>query len=397
MSNNKAKWMAIPFIIIILGIFFINIIVGDKTISTQENRTLQQKPTIEDLKDGTYGDKFESYFSDQFVFREELSKIYSRMKIAIGNSKINSYYYLLEDNWIMPSPSKIIPDSELKDMAKEINDLAEIGIKTGKKVYYVSTPHKDSVLSYLYPKHTDGLDNTLKNEKNVEKYFDATKIKIINIDEYFLSEFTEKEREKLYFKTDHHWNGIGAFEGFKYIVEKMDMPGVNPSWDKYVTTTYDKGRFLGSYNKNIGNLVKEKESIPYVYLKDKPHYEFFTFDGVKEIKKREEDFVATHRNRKEIIYGGAYMFSSSCSILKIRNKDALSDKKIIIFIDSYQPPTSLMFADVFSEVQLVDPRYIEKLNMSVEDIIKESDVDILMFMYNNRGFKEMINTMEEHG
>ena len=56
-----------------------------------------------------------------------------------------------------------------------------------------------------------------------------------------------------------------------------------------------------------------------------------------------------------------------------------------------------MFADVFSEVQLVDPRYIEKLNMSVEDIIKESDADILMFMYNNRGFKEMINTMEEHG
>lgn len=31
------------------------------------------------------------------------------------------------------------------------------------------------------------------------------------MDEFFLDNFNEKELEQLYFKTDHHWNGVGAY------------------------------------------------------------------------------------------------------------------------------------------------------------------------------------------
>ncbi len=52
----------------------------------------------------------------------------------------------------------------------------------------------------------------------------------------------------MYFKTDHHWNGIGAYEGFKCIIEDMNIVN-NISWDSYTQTMYDEGYFLGSYNK----------------------------------------------------------------------------------------------------------------------------------------------------
>ncbi len=71
----------------------------------------------------------------------------------------------------------------------------------------------------------------------------------------------------MYFKTDHHWNGIGAYEGFKCIIEDMNIVN-NISWDSYTQTMYDEGYFLGSYNKNLNKLVKEDETIPYVHLKE---------------------------------------------------------------------------------------------------------------------------------
>ena len=88
------------------------------------------------------------------------------------------------------------------------------------------------------------------------------------------------------------------------------------------------------------------------------------------------------------------MFGNTCNILKIRNKDALNDKKILIIRDSYQAPTSWMFADVFSEVQLVDPRYTEKLDLSIKEIIEDSDDDMVMFMYNSTDFKSMIDEIK---
>lgn len=393
MNKKKSKWISLPFIAIIMGTFFIHIISKDKEISASENRTLAQKPTIQDVESGKYTTKFESYFSDQFPFREELSEIYSKAQIALGKNKIKNYY-LLDENWIMPTPSKVMSKKELKDTANEINELSKIATDSNKKVYYTSTPHKESMLTHLYPKHTDGLKNALDNKNAFKSYLDLENINFIDVGEHFLKEFNEFQRQDLYFKTDHHWNGIGAYEGFKCIIEDMKIVN-NISWNNYTQTMLNKGHFLGSYNKNLNSLVKEDEAISYVHLKDKPNYEYYKFDGRTETKGKEEDFVATRKNEDEILYGGAYMYGNACSILKIRNKDALSDKKILIIRDSYQAPTSWLFADIFSEVQLVDPRYVEKLDISIDDIIRDSDADLVMFMYNTTDFKMMIDVMKE--
>ena len=393
MNNKKAKYIVIPFITIIMSTLFIHIISKDKEISVSENRTLAQKPTIEDVGKEDFTSKFESYFTDQFPFREELSKLYSNVQLMIGKTKIKSYF-VLNNNWIMPTPAKELSDTDIKDTAKEINELSKVAIDSNKKVYYVSTPHKESMLTHLYSKYTNGLKNATNNKNKFKGYLDKNNIKFIDIGEDFLSKFNEKEREELYFKTDHHWNGIGAYEGFKSVIENMDEVE-NVSWNNYTKTIFDKGYFLGSYNMNLNKLVKEDEDIPYIHLKNKPNYEYFKYDGNKETKVEEEDVIATRRNEDEILYGGAYMFGNACNILKIRNEDALSEKKILIFKDSYQGPTSWLFSDIFAEVQLVDPRYTEKLDLSMDDIIKDSDADIVMFMYNSTDFKSMIDVIKE--
>lgn len=392
MNKKRAKYVIMPFVMLIGSGFLLNLTNKDKENSFSENRALEQKPGIESIKDRTYTKKYEKYFSDQFIFREEIMTFYDKFKVLAGSNKIKNYY-VLDNNWIMPTPTKELYDEAIKRDSDKIGKLTDVATESGKDVYYVSTPHKESVLSHLYPKSLRNMSKALSNRDRLMKELSDKNIKFINIDKYFLGNFDEKERENLYFKTDHHWNGVGAYEGFKYIVHELGLDS-KIDWNDYKTSVLNKGSFLGSYNKNLNKLVKEKEEIQYVHNKKGTKYQYFKFDGKKDAPVKEEDVLATRRNEKEILYGGAYMFGNACNILKIKNNDAPINKKVLVFRDSYQSPTSWLFADVFSEVQLVDVRYIDKLNMTSEDIIKNSDADMVMFMYSDATFDELISKTE---
>ena len=392
MSKKRAKYIIVPFILLMGTGFLLNMVNKDKKTSFSENRTLQQKPAIESLRDGTFAKKYEKYFSDQFVFREEIMNLYSKVKLSMGLDKIKGYY-VLDDNWIMPTPTKEIDDKEILKVSRKIESLLDAKYEKEKEFYYVSTPHKETSLSHLYPNLIKNLSRATLNRDKFENKLKDKDIKFINIDEYFLSNFSEESREKLYFKTDHHWNGTGGFEGFKYIIEKMDL-GSDIKWDEYTKFILNKGSFLGSYNKNLNKLVKEKEDIDYVYKENTPNYKYFKYDGIKEVEVKADDVIATRKDEADILYGGAYMFGNACNILKIKNEEAPIDKKIIVFRDSYQSPTSWLFADIFKEVQLVDVRYTDKLNMTAEEMIEKGDSDIVMFMYNDANFNDMISQIQ---
>ncbi len=57
----------------------------------------------------------------------------------------------------------------------------------------------------------------------------------------------------------------------------------------------------------------------------------------------------------------------------------------------------MLFRDFFKETELVDPRNITDIKKSYTEIIKESDADIVLFMFNSSGFDSMINEMIKKG
>ena len=81
----KNKIITICFIIIIVGMFFINLIVKDNEISVLERRKLAQFPeiTFENIINGKWIDNFEKYTQDQFVGRDYLKNIKSFWSINI--------------------------------------------------------------------------------------------------------------------------------------------------------------------------------------------------------------------------------------------------------------------------------------------------------------------------
>lgn len=400
MSKRKAKYIVIPFLITILFFFFMNLFNSNKTISVSENRNLEEMPTIEDLKEGNYPLKFEKYYNDQFVFREEMLRINRKLEVKLGKSHVANNYYLVDDNWILGKFPRILNSEELNRYANVINQLSKVATDGGKEVYFALTPHKTNMLKHLYPEFVDNKENININKNSFKLRLNPDIITFLDGDEYMIKKFSTKELEKLYFKTDHHWNGTGAFEWFKLIVENINIgipkDKLQNHFNSYKIMEYDDKDFVGSYNRNLSMVVEEKEYLKYVYLENQ-NYKYYLSNGEKDKKVKEENIIGTYRNREKWDYGGAYIRGNVCNILKIKNDNALTDKKILVFRDSYQAPTTLMFADLFSEVQFIDPRNIENIELSYEEIIKNSDSDIIMFMYNSSGFDSMIKNMSDRG
>ena len=142
-------------------------------------------------------------------------------------------------------------------------------------------------------------------------------------------------------------------------------------------------------------VVREKEYPDYFTIKENKNNNAEYFLNGEKVK--EEDVIATSRHEKEGDYGGAYSRGAQMNILKIKNEDAFSDKKILVIRDSMQGATTWLFRDFFKETELVDPRNIANIKKSYTDVIKESDADIVLFMFNSSGFDSMINEMIKKG
>ena len=394
---KKNRYIIIPFLVIIVTFFVFNTISPDKEYSKVENRTLSKRPSLEKVGGENFSKEYEDYYNDQFVFRDFLIGVNTVTDYILNKTEVGNYY-VVEDNWILGKFPNVFNEKRLNRYSNTINKLAKLGKSEGKDVYFAMTPHKTNVLKHIYPKYieTSSID---KNIKGFEDKLNKEVVNYIEMDDYMMNKFSKKELESMYFKTDHHWNGKGAFEGFKIIIEEMDLDisseNLKNIFSKYKEVTIDSKKFNGSYNKNICMVVREKEYPDYFTIKENKNNDVEYFLNGENVK--EEDVIATSRHEEEWDYGGAYSRGAQMNILKIKNKDAFSDKKILVIRDSMQGATTWLFRDFFKETELVDPRNIANIKKSYTDVIKESDADIVLFMFNSSGFDSMINEMIKKG
>ena len=394
---KKNRYIIIPFLIIIFTFFVFNIAFPDKEYSKVENRTLSKRPSLEKVDGEKFSKEYEDYYNDQFVFRDFLIGVNTVTDYILNKTEVGNYY-VVEDNWILGKFPNVFNEKRLNRYSNAINKLANVGKIEGKDVYFAMTPHKTNVLKHIYPKYieTSSID---KNIKGFEDKLNKEVVNYIEMDDYMMNKFNKRELESMYFKTDHHWNGKGAFEGFKRIIEEMDLDisseNLKNIFNKYKEITVDSKKFNGSYNKNICMVVREKEYPNYFTIRENKNNDVEYFLNGENVK--EEDVIATSRHEKEWDYGGAYSRGAQMNISKIKNDDAFSNKKILVIRDSMQGATTWLFRDFFKETELVDPRNITDIKKSYTEIIKESDADIVLFMFNSSGFDSMINEMIKKG
>lgn len=389
MNRKKAFYICIPFLVIIFGFSIVNLVIPPKEKSKAENRVLAQKPTLDiNNIEGFTGD-YETYYTDQFSFRDEFLKFQIESDILLGKSDIKGYA-LLDNNWIFKNNPNVLTEGKSEEYASKINEYGE-ALKN-KKVYYVSLPHKENTIDFLLPKY----NNVEKSQKDYQKFISKMdkNINIINVANHFKNTFTNDELENFYFKTDSHWNGIGAYEAFKSVVNTIAKDeNINPPVDDkdYETINTQNDDFLGIYNTNLCEVYKVNENIPYVYNKNKFLVDYYLHNKETFEKVDARKVIAPGNDEGIVNYATSY--SSTSIYYKTFNKNAPIKKKVLIYRDSYFSAMSWLISDMFSEVEIVDPRYISRFNNSSKKIADSTDADIVLFMFSDIQFSTMIDEL----
>lgn len=246
----KLKWVQNKsrIDIVFLTVFFILLFlpmlhISDAEKSEQENRMLAKYTPLIDYRGGCnlkYGKNFDAWFSDRFWGRDELVKVYYKIKkinkyiITAKASKLKNDWYF-NDNELS---TLTISEKQKVQYKKNIQYLLQFCKENNIKCYMEIVPAKiyyakDGLINNKLKEYNDTLPQFIKYIKETLNF------EII----YPLDELKEADKsDYVYFKTDHHWTDWGAYIGYQALLKqlKKDFPDIYEAKEGDFDISYSK-------------------------------------------------------------------------------------------------------------------------------------------------------------
>ena len=362
----------IAFFGILIAFPIITIFTPKEKFSNIENRTLQSMPkaSAKTIYDRSYMNKLETYISDHFAGRTDWIKAKTAVEILAGKYERNNIY-ILEDRLV----EKIAePDYVLIDKSVEaINKFSE---NNNIPVYFMLVPTSAEIYRDQIPESAPNV-----NQKEFINYVYGGLSKNISTIDVYSAMQTEKF-DYIYYRTDHHWTTKGAYYAYETAGKKMgympiplEMYDIEHASDSFQGTFYSKALYdgvekdtLDIYHFNDGSSVTDV-LVTSEYGKDPASYSDMYFREFLDVKDKYSTFLGTNQPLITIKTNG-------------------EGGKLLMFKDSYAHCYVPFLTQHYSEITLVDMRYIQ---MSYKNVVNPEDYDQVMFLYNASSFMTDIN------
>ena len=353
--NQKKKnlLISILFPVLLAGFAVFFFLLPDSDLSMSERRKLKQAPelTAKALLDGSYFTKFESYALDQFPLRETFRRIHAVYRFRILGQKDTNQIYLVGDQ-----ASKLeypMNEAYVLGAAKKFNALYERYL-SGMRVYYSVIPDKNYFLAKKngYPSMDyNHLTQILRENVRDMTYLDL--FSSLTIDDYY--------------RTDTHWKQERLSSVLTVLGEGMGFAAPDLSaWRANVYAPF-YGVYCGQAALPIGSDTLTYLTGDAVNSATVWNYETNQEEPVYPLEK------LNCMDPYDVFLGGA------APLLKITSPKGDPAKKLILFRDSYGSSLTPLLLEAYSEIWLVDIRYISS-NL-LEKYIDFSDQDVL-FLYS---------------
>jgi hypothetical protein len=392
MTSFKNKLLTVCFLVIIFGMGLVTLYEPDREVSEVENRKLSQLPEISksSLVSGELFKSIESYFTDQFYGRDWFIKTYTQEQILMGRTLINDVI-IAEDNWLLFPPIEEENRDEIIQSTNQLKLLTDAFVGENVEFYMALAPYKTNMLMDKYPSYLNK-NKGVENQRFFLEHLSPSFKKISLYDE-FTKDYSKKEIEKMYFKTDHHWNIEGAFAGYQYIINRMgetssQFNGMARNREDYSLSCKEDVKFVGSINNQIYKLVDAEEDKA-CQLISKDVNEMVSvrakmLDG-SEVTNISEVY-GTGFHKKELLYGD--LFTWDLPLIQFEFEGTGNDLHLLVLKDSYTNPIQPFLAQHFKYTSIIDLRHYKE--KTVEDFIRENEVDMVLFLYNDTNlFGEM--------
>lgn len=346
------KTFLILFILLPALVLSSIIILPDKAVSQQENRSLMTKSTIsKTLENSRFQNDFETYLSDQFPFKDELVFCQTKLKLLCNQKDISGAYICKNGRLIQKIIPSDINEKSIVSYAEKINDIAK-----ENKVFVFYVPSAEITLNNLLPGGAPTYDWNSLFEKLSSHLENAS---VINSEKAL-------ENEKFYYKTDHHWNAYGAYKAYE---EFCDAKGVEASPLEDFSLKSVSKDFKGTLHSKVP-AINSADEILLPEVQDLK----VTADG-KEIDFYDMSALET-KDKYNVFQGGNH------GIVEIENKDAKSDKTLLILKDSFANSFAAYISGDYKKIIMLDERYTFISLKEYVKMIKPDEILVLREIIN---------------
>ncbi len=178
--------------------------------------------------------QFSDYFDDTLKIKDKLILLNSLFKIQVLNlSSINSKVIIGSNGWLFlkNDPLNYYQNKnpytldELDSLRTILKRRAKWANDQGLKFYMVIAPNKHFIYTEHLPSEFHKSPGTDRTDRLIDFMKYDSEVNIIDLRDVLLQ---HKSPIPLYYKTDNHWNFLGAYYGYTEIINrvKKDFPTV---------------------------------------------------------------------------------------------------------------------------------------------------------------------------
>lgn len=351
-----------------LAFSIFNLLTPDRVFSEAENRYLAKKPKLEKeaVLDGEYMEEYESWMSDQLLFRDSFVGLKATSDKILGRGDSGGVY-LGKDGWLLEEFQKLDEESlarNVKAAAGFLEGLEEQGIAG----HFLMVPTGACIMRDKLPPFAPELpqeEQFAELETELPGFLNVTKA---------LKAAREKTEEQLYYRTDHHWTSLGAYYAYEAFCQETGKE--LPKLSEYEIRTLST-EFYGTSYARAGLYTVKPDAMTAMSRKDGVEVQVDYGDGMLEKSLYDESFLSK-RDKYRVFLKGNYPLTK----ITTSNKNG---EKLLLIKDSYANTFVQFLVENYEEIHVIDPRYYRQ---GLEAYVKEQGITEVLFLYQIKKFAE---------
>ena len=338
-----------------------------ETFSENQNRYLASFPKFSARKvyNGSFTEGIEKYLCDHFINADLFVAQRTKTELMF-RSDVNGVY-ILKDRLVEKIDE---PDPEVT--RKNIDSLNAFAEGCSKPVFLMLAPTQADIYEDELPKNAPNPD---QKEYIAEVARSLHGVALIDV----YTVLDANKNDYIYYRTDHHWTSKGAYLAFEAAARPMGYDAA-PLRDYDIFFASDE--FMGTfYSKTL--YEKKPDSISIYSLPDGVSPEMYIYPAAgEEPQVHEGMYFYDYLDKKD-----KYSVFLGPNQPMITIKTGGTGSRLLVFKDSYAHSLIPFLADHYSEITMLDTRYIQ---IPYTEFADPEDYDQVLFIYNVSTFMDGI-------
>ncbi len=357
----------IIFFGVIIAIGAVTAFSEKQEFSETRNGKLAEFPdfTAKKVYNGSFTSGVETYISDHFAGHDSWVTLKTVTELLSGKKESNNIY-ILKDRLV----EKIAEPKE-EIISKSVKGIRTFAEKNNVKPYLMIVPTQAEIYSSELPANAPNPDQQAFIGDIYSELSDCT----VPIDVY--SVLSANSSDYIYYRTDHHWTTKGAFLAYTAASKRMNF---TPLTEDDYDIEHAGENFRGTFFSKVLYDGITPDTLD-IWLPANGGEE-----PVVEITSTFDEAPAVHEGmyfREYLDVKDKYSTFFGTNQPMIRLRTGNKGGRLLIFKDSYAHCFVPFLSQHYSEITMLDLRYIQ---ISYDQLVDVSEYDQVLIMYNASTF-----------